>query len=196
MAYRLRDILVAAIGLLLFLGPALLIILLLALTQQRIFFTQSRTGHHGRPFRLIKFSTLRDIRPGEREEDNQQARLTPIGKFLRRLSFDEIPQLINVLLGHMSLVGPRPLIHAYWPLYSPEQRRRFRVRPGITGWAQINGRNRISFTRRFQLDNWYIDHRSFALDLKIIALTFRRAFQAQDLYSDQDTTSPRFDGHN
>lgn len=196
MVYRIRDIVFAVWGLLLFGWVFVIVVPLLALTQQRVFFVQQRTGWHGRPFWLIKFSTLRDIAAGEREEDDQRQRLTPIGRLLRRLSLDELPQLINVLKGEMSIVGPRPLIHDYDPLYSPEQRRRFEVRPGITGWAQVHGRNRISFTARFALDVWYVEHRSFGLDLKIMLKTIAKALGGGDVYVDDATTSARFDGTN
>ncbi len=196
MAYRIRDIVLAVMGLLVFSGVFLVIVPLLALTQQRVFFVQKRTGYRGKPFWLIKFSTLRDIGGDEREEDDQRKRLTTIGKFLRRFSLDELPQLLNVLKGDMSLVGPRPLIHAYDPLYTPAQRRRFELRPGITGWAQINGRNRISFTERFLLDVWYVEHRSLALDFRILWQTGMRAVRGRDVYVDDETTSARFDGGN
>ncbi len=196
MVYRIRDIVFAVCGLLLFSWVFVIVVPLLALTQQRVFFVQERTGWRGRPFWLIKFSTLRDIVAGEREEDDQRQRLTRIGRLLRRLSLDELPQLINVLKGEMSIVGPRPLIHDYDPLYSPEQRRRFEVRPGITGWAQVHGRNRISFTARFALDVWYVEHRSFGLDLKIMLKTIAKALGGGDVYVDDATTSARFDGTN
>jgi lipopolysaccharide/colanic/teichoic acid biosynthesis glycosyltransferase len=196
MLYRLRDIVIAVLGLLLVGWLMLVILLLLALTQKRVFFVQERTGYRGRAFRLIKFSTLRDIEAGEREEDDQRKRLTPIGKLLRRWSLDELPQLINVLKGEMSLVGPRPLIHEYDMLYTPAQRRRFEVRPGMTGWAQVNGRNALSFTARFELDVWYVQHRSHRLDLKIMWLTALRALGGKDVYADAATTSAKFDGTN
>lgn len=196
MVFRIRDIVLALLGLLALSWLFLLIGLLLALTQKRVLFFQKRTGYRQQPFTLIKFSTLRDILPGEREEDDQRKRLTPLGRILRRLSLDELPQLWNVLRGEMSLIGPRPLLHDYLPLYSKEQKRRFLVRPGITGWAQINGRNRISFTERFALDIWYVDHRSQALDLKILWLTATRFLRKNEVYANSDTTSPRFDGTN
>ncbi len=196
MVYRLRDILFAILGILLFSGVFVVFVPLLALTQQRVFFVQERTGYRGKPFWLIKFSTLRDILPGEREEDNQRKRLTTLGSFLRKFSFDELPQLWNVLKGEMSIVGPRPLIHEYLDLYSAEQRRRFEVRPGITGWAQVNGRNAISFTERFKLDTWYVQHRSLALDFKILGMTLLRALGSKDVYASEQTTSERFDGTN
>jgi undecaprenyl phosphate N,N'-diacetylbacillosamine 1-phosphate transferase len=196
MLYRLRDIVIAVLGLLLVGWLMLVILLLLALTQKRAFFVQERTGYRGRAFRLIKFSTLRDIEAGEREEDDQRKRLTPVGKLLRRWSLDELPQLINVLKGEMSLVGPRPLIHEYDMLYTPAQRRRFEVRPGMTGWAQVNGRNALSFTARFELDVWYVQHRSHRLDLKIMWLTALQALGGKDVYADAATTSAKFDGTN
>lgn len=196
MSYRLRDILLSLLGLLLSSPIFLIVIPLLALTQQRVFFIQERTGLKGRPFRLVKFSTLRDIVPGEREEDDQRKRLTPIGRMLRRLSLDELPQLWNVLKGDMSLVGPRPLIHDYWPLYSDLQKRRFEVRPGITGWAQVHGRNAISFTQRFELDAWYVTHQSHLLDLRIMVRTASQALLGRGVYATADTTAERFDGTN
>jgi sugar transferase EpsL len=196
MAYRLRDIVLALIGLLACSWLFLLLIPILAISQERIFFIQQRTGLHKQPFFLIKFSTLRDIVEGEKEEDNQQARLTVVGKILRRLSFDEIPQLINVLKGDMSLVGPRPFIHEYLPLYTEQQSKRFDVRPGITGWAQINGRNQISFTERIELDLWYISNRSLGLDFKIMFKTFLKAFGGKGVYINAETTAEKFDGTN
>ncbi len=193
---RLRDVTVALLILIGFSWLWLLIALLLAVSQQRVLFWQERTGFRGKPFLLVKFSTLRDIRSGEREEDDQQARLTPVGKWLRRFSLDEIPQLWNVLKGEMSLVGPRPLLHDYWELYSEVQRRRFEVRPGITGWAQIKGRNALSFTERFELDVWYVDHRSGRLDGQILWRTLTAVGTGRDVYADGKTTSERFDGTN
>jgi sugar transferase EpsL len=196
MAFRIRDLLFASLALLLSSWLWVLLLPLLALTQQRIFFSQERTGLGGKPFRMYKFSTLRDIGPGEREEDAQRYRLTPLGRILRRLSLDELPQLWNVLRGDMSLVGPRPLIHEYMSMYSPEQRRRFETKPGITGWAQVNGRNAISFTERFQLDVWYVDHKSWLLDLRIMAMTLGKVFKAIGVYADDATTMAKFDGKN
>lgn len=177
-------------------GVFLLIMALLALTQKRVFFRQERTGKDGKPFILIKFSTLRDILPGEEEYEDQQKRLTPVGKILRKLSLDELPQLFNVLKGEMSLVGPRPLLPEYLSLYSTEQKKRFQVLPGITGWAQIHGRNRISFTRRFEYDVWYVDNRSFWLDLKILLLTPLQVFKTREVFQNENTTMEKFDGTN
>ena len=193
---RFRDVFLSILILLALSWLWPLICLALWTTQSRVFFVQERTGFRGKSFRLVKFSTLRDIRAGEREEDDQRARLTPVGKCLRRFSLDELPQLWNVLRGEMSLVGPRPLIHEYWPLYSEEQKKRFQVRPGITGWAQVKGRNALSFTERFELDVWYVENRSGSLDAKILALTFRAAFSGKDVYANAATTSAKFDGTN
>lgn len=194
MAYRLRDITLALLLLGLTGWLMLLLIPMLALTQQRVFFVQERTGWHMRPFRLFKFSTLRDIRPGETEEGPQRQRLTPVGRILRALSLDELPQLWNVLRGDMSLVGPRPLIRDYEQLYSERQRRRFEVRPGITGWAQVNGRNAIPFGRRFELDVEYVERRSFGFDLRIMAMTVGRMFSLRGVYADGENTSEKWTG--
>lgn len=191
-----RDIVVAATGLLLA-SPLLLAIAVgLFFTQKRVIFRQRRPGLNEDIFLLYKFSTLHDAPEGWREEDNQQARLTPIGKYLRQWSLDELPQLWNVLRGDMSLVGPRPLLPEYLPLYTAEERLRHSVPPGITGWAQINGRNALSFKQRFALDVWYVQHRSFALDCRILWLTLVRVFQRNGVYADTQTTSHLFDGTN
>ena len=149
-----------------------------------------------KPFTLIKFSTMRDALPGADEAEHQVERLTPIGKYLRKFSLDEIPQMINVIKGDMALVGPRPLLMEYLPLYRPNERRRHSVLPGITGWAQINGRNTISFRERFELDLWYVDHHSFWLDAKILWLTFFRIISREGVYQNEHTTSEKFDGTN
>ena len=196
MLFRLRDILLSVMALLLSSWLFALICLALALTQQRVFFVQERTGFKGAPFKLVKFSTLRDIGPGEREEDDQRARLTVVGRWLRRLSLDELPQLWNVLRGDMSLVGPRPLLHEYLPLYSERHLGRFAVRPGITGWAQVKGRNALRFLERFELDLEYLERRSFAFDLKIMWLTVARVFSGGGVYADERTTAEKFDGTN
>ncbi len=196
MAYRLRDLVLSVLALTVLSWLFVLICLVLLVTQQRVFFVQERTGFRGQPFKLIKFSTLRDILPGEREEDDQRKRLTPVGRVLRRLSLDELPQLLNVLGGSMSLVGPRPLIHQYWNLYSAIQKRRFEVVPGITGWAQVNGRNALTFTERFEYDVWYVDHKSFGLDTKILFKTLGKMFSGTGVYANQNTTAEYFDGTN
>lgn len=193
---RTLDISLSFCGLVLLSPMMMLIVFLLYISQERVFFIQTRPGRGEQPFRLIKFSTLRDIEPGEQEADAQRLRVTFWGKYLRASSLDELPQLINVLKGEMSLVGPRPLLMSYLPLYSEEQRRRHSVRPGITGWAQVHGRNKLTFTERFKLDLWYVDHRSCGLDLRILGMTIGRLFRTDDVYHDETTTAPLFDGTN
>lgn len=160
------------------------------------FFTQERPGKHGEIFKVIKFKTMTD----ERDEDGNllpdEKRLTKIGKFVRSTSIDELPQLINVLKGDMALIGPRPLLPQYFPLYSKEQARRHEVRPGITGWAQVNGRNAISWTKKFELDVWYVDHCSFLLDLRIIFLTIKKVFVREGINSNTSVTMEPFTGNN
>jgi lipopolysaccharide/colanic/teichoic acid biosynthesis glycosyltransferase len=193
--YRLRDISLALWLICLTGWLVLLLIPVLALTQQRVFFVQERTGKGMKPFRLFKFSTMRDIVPGEREEDNQRARLTPLGRVLRALSLDEWPQLWNVLRGDMSFVGPRPLLRDYDPLYNEVQRKRFEVLPGITGWAQVNGRNAITFERRFELDVEYVQRKSFGFDLRILWMTIAQVFSQKGVYADGETTMQKWQGN-
>lgn len=196
MSYRIRDI-VFAFSALASLSPLLVgIAVILALTQKRTFFLQKRPGLNEKPFTLIKFSTLRDILPGEEEYGDIRHRLTPVGRYLRQLSLDELPQLINVLLGDMSLVGPRPLLMEYLPLYDHTEKLRHTVRPGITGWAQINGRNRISFKEIFRLDVWYVHNQSHFLDIKILWLTVLRIFSSKEIYREISGGSGMFDGTN
>jgi undecaprenyl phosphate N,N'-diacetylbacillosamine 1-phosphate transferase len=160
------------------------------------FFMQERPGKCGKIFKVIKFKTMTD----ERDENGNllpdEKRLTKIGKFIRSTSIDELPQLINVLKGDMALIGPRPLLPQYLPLYSKEEARRHEVRPGITGWAQVNGRNAISWTKKFELDVWYVDHCSFLLDLKIIFLTIKKVFVREGISSDTSVTMEAFTGNN
>ena len=161
-----------------------------------VFFLQNRPGKKGKFFKVIKYKTMTD----ERDENGNllpdEKRLTKIGKFIRSTSIDELPQLINVLKGDMALIGPRPLLPQYLPLYSKEQARRHAVRPGITGWAQVNGRNAISWTKKFELDVWYVDHCSFLLDLKIIFLTIKKVFVREGISSDTSVTMEAFTGNN
>ncbi|RMG28213.1 MAG: sugar transferase [Bacteroidetes bacterium] len=195
-SYRIRDLLLASTLLILFSPLFLLICLGLYLSQGRVFFVQTRPGLDEKPFRLIKFSTLYDAAPGQDEAANQRARLTPLGKYLRRLSLDELPQLLNVLKGDMSLVGPRPLLMEYLQLYAPEERARHQVLPGITGLAQVNGRNALSFKQRFQYDLWYVQHKSHWLDIKILLKTLLNLLRPTGVYANAHTTSPKFDGTN
>ena len=161
-----------------------------------IFFTQERPGKDAKPFHVIKFKTMTD----ERDKDGRllpdSERLTKIGRIVRSLSIDELPQIINVLRGDMALIGPRPLLMKYLPLYSEEQMRRHAVRPGITGWAQVNGRNAITHTQKFKYDVWYVDHLSFALDFKIFFLTIKKVFIREGISAAGDATMPAFDGTN
>ena len=161
-----------------------------------VFFTQERPGKHGKIFKVIKFKTMTDERDGSGNLLPDERRLTKIGKFIRSASVDELPQLINVLKGDMALIGPRPLLPQYLSLYSREQARRHEVRPGITGWAQVNGRNAISWSKKFELDVWYVDHCSFLLDLKIILLTIKKVFVREGISSDTSVTMEPFTGNN
>lgn len=160
------------------------------------FFTQERPGKHSEIFKVIKFKTMTD----ECDENGNllpdEKRLTKIGKFVRSTSIDELPQLINVLKGDMALIGPRPLRTYYLPLYSREQMRRHEVRPGITGWAQINGRNNLSWTKKFELDVWYVDHCTFSLDMKIAFATIRKVFIREGISKEGEATTVPFNGHN
>ncbi len=157
-------------------------------------FAQDRAGWRGHPFRLYKFRTMTDERGTDGAPLPDAQRLTPLGKWLRATSLDELPQLWNVLRGDMSLVGPRPLLLQYVPLYNVEERRRLDVRPGITGWAQINGRNAISWPEKFALDVWYVDHRSTLLDLKILLQTVRKAIAREGISAAGEATMPFFTG--
>lgn len=160
------------------------------------FFLQDRPGKKGKIFKVIKFKTMTDERDTDGNLLPDEKRLTKVGKFVRSTSIDELLQLINVLVGDMALIGPRPLLVQYLPLYSKEQIRRHEVRPGITGWAQVNGRNAISWTKKFELDVWYVDHCSFRLDLKIMFLTIKKVFVREGISSDTSVTMEPFTGNN
>ena len=160
------------------------------------FFTQERPGKDAKIFKVIKFKTMTDERDSEGNLLPDESRLTKVGRFVRSTSIDELPQLINVLKGDMSLIGPRPLLPQYLPLYSSEQARRHEVRPGITGWAQCNGRNAISWTKKFELDVWYVENCSFLLDLKILFMTIRKVFIREGISSSTSATMEYFDGTN
>lgn len=159
-------------------------------------FFQERPGKDGKIFRVIKFKTMTDERDADGNLLPDEVRLTNVGRFVRSTSIDELPQLINVLKGDMSLIGPRPLLVQYLPLYSKEQMRRHEVRPGISGWAQCHGRNQISWTEKFKLDVWYVDHLSFMTDLKVIMITIKKVLFREDINSDNDATMEDFDGTN
>lgn len=160
------------------------------------FFTQDRPGKNGKIFKVFKYKTMTDERDAEGNLLPDADRLTKVGRFVRSTSIDELPQLINVLKGDMALIGPRPLLPQYLPLYSPEQARRHEVRPGITGWAQIHGRNAISWTKKFEYDVWYVDHCSFLLDLKIVFLTIKKVFIREGISQEGQATMEFFNGHN
>lgn len=174
-------------------------LILLAILVRRylgvpVFFIQQRPGLHAKPFEMYKFRTMTDDRDSTGKLLPDALRLTSFGKFLRSSSLDELPELVNVLKGDMSLVGPRPLLMQYLPLYSPEQARRHEVRPGITGWAQVNGRNAISWEEKFKLDVWYVDNQSFWLDLKILWLTFQKVFKREGISQEGQATMSEFTG--
>ncbi|RGV52547.1 sugar transferase [Bacteroides intestinalis] len=195
---RLIDFIIVFCALML-IWPILLLIsiwLHFANKEAGVFFTQERPGKSGKIFKVIKFKTMTDERDADGNLLPDEKRLTKIGKFIRSTSIDELPQLINVLKGDMALIGPRPLLPQYLPLYSKEQARRHEVRPGITGWAQVNGRNAISWTKKFELDVWYVDHCSFLLDLKIIFLTIKKVFVREGISSDTSVTMEAFTGNN
>ena len=160
------------------------------------FFAQERPGKGGKVFKVIKFKTMTDERDADGNLLPDADRLTNVGRFVRSTSIDELPQLINVLKGDMALIGPRPLLVLYLPLYSKEQARRHDVRPGITGWAQVNGRNAISWTKKFELDVWYVDHCSFWLDVKIIFLTIKKVFVREGISQEGQATMEFFTGNN
>nr|WP_275124788.1 MULTISPECIES: sugar transferase [unclassified Akkermansia] len=175
--------------------PFLLLALLLALANRGTpFFRQTRPGRGGRLFRIVKFKTMTDARDSRGELLPDEQRLTRAGALVRSLSLDELPQLFNVLAGQMSFIGPRPLLPEYLPLYTAEQARRHDVRPGITGWAQVNGRNAISWERKFELDVWYVDHLNFLLDMRIIFLTLAKVVRRQGISAEGCATMQKFTG--
>ena len=192
---RLFDITAAACALLLLALPLLVVIWMVRRKLgSPVFFTQMRPGLQGKPFLMVKFRTMTDARGPDGALLPDADRLTPFGRFLRATSLDELPELWNVLKGDMSLVGPRPLLMEYLPLYSPEQARRHEVRPGITGWAQVNGRNAIGWEDKFTLDVWYVDHRSLWLDFKILWLTVKKVLVREGISADGEATMGRFTG--
>ena len=190
---------VIALCLLLFVSSFLIFIIIFLYFANKgagVFFTQDRTGKDAKIFKAIKFKTMTDERDAEGKLLPDEIRLTKVGRIVRSLSIDELPQLFNVLKGDMALIGPRPLLPKYLPLYSKEQFRRHEVRPGITGWAQVNGRNNISWQKKFELDVWYVDNLSFALDTKIFFLTIKKVFMREDISKDGMATTEPFNGHN
>ncbi len=193
---RLLD-LVCSLSALLALVPLLAVLALLVRVKlgAPVLFVQERPGRGGQLFRMLKFRTMTDARDAAGALRPDAERLTRFGRWLRATSLDELPELWNVLRGDMSLVGPRPLLAHYLPRYSPEQARRHEVRPGITGWAQVNGRNALSWDDKFRLDVWYVDHRSFALDLRILALTVSKVLRRDGISAAGEATVPEFLGN-
>ncbi|MEI6291198.1 MAG: sugar transferase [Chloroflexota bacterium] len=194
---RIIDIIISLIALLI-LSPILLLITLTLIIANggTPFFVQSRPGLKGKIFKIIKFKTMNERRDSKGNLLPDDQRLTTVGKFVRKTSLDEIPQLINVLKGDMSLIGPRPLLFEYLLLYSPLQARRHEIRPGITGWAQVNGRNTISWSKKFEMDVWYVDHFGFLLDLQIILMSIKKVIVREGITSATSATMEAFNGHN
>lgn len=192
---RIFDVSVAGLGLF-FLAPVIVVVAVCVsiLVGRPVIFTQVRPGLGGRPFTIWKFRTMTLATSDDGELLPDEQRLTRFGRFLRASSLDELPELFNVVAGDMSLVGPRPLLMEYLPLYTPEQARRHDLRPGITGWAQVKGRNRLTWEEKFELDVWYVDNRSLWLDLKIILLTYVQVFKRDGISHPGQSTMPRFTG--
>lgn len=185
----------ALLGLIILAVPLFVLSLLVRVSLgSPVIFHDLRPGLNGKPFNMVKFRTMTDARGSDGDWLPDAQRLTRFGRLLRSTSLDELPELWNVLKGEMSLVGPRPLLMEYLPLYSPEQSRRHEVRPGITGWAQVNGRNAISWEEKFALDIWYVDHHSFALDMKILWLTFRKVIARENIYAADGAAVEQFKG--
>ena len=193
---RLFDIIASASGLI-FLSPVFLILIYLIRKNlgEPVFFTQERPGKDGKPFKMIKFRSMRNAVDKDGNPLPDSERLTPFGKKLRATSLDELPELWNVLKGEMSLVGPRPLLMSYLPLYNEFQNRRHEMKPGVTGWAQVNGRNALSWDEKFAHDIWYIDHYSFWLDMKILFLTVKKVFIKEGISAEGEATMPYFTGN-
>ncbi len=192
---KIVDFVISLVAFVVLLPLFFLMICILAVANRgSVFFTQLRPGLNGKIFRLIKFKTMNDRRDSNGELLPDALRLTTTGAVVRRLSLDELPQLINVLKGDMALIGPRPLLVEYLPLYNVEQSRRHKVRPGITGWAQVNGRNSISWEEKFKLDVWYVDNLTIILDIKIIVNTIMKVFRRQDISSSSSVSMEKFRG--
>ena len=193
---RIIDFVLSLLGIF-FLSPLFIIasVCLFFANNGKPFFFQLRPGKNGKIFRIVKFKTMNDKKDSKGNLLSDEKRLTKIGMFLRKTSLDEIPQLINVIIGEMSLIGPRPLLPEYLPLYSNFQNRRHEVKPGITGWAQVNGRNAISWKKKFEYDVWYVDKVSFLVDIKIIFLTLKKVFQSEGINTDEQETTKFFKGN-
>lgn len=195
MLKRIFDFFASAVAIVVF-SPVLLVLYWMIKRKlgRPVLFTQQRPGLNGKPFQMIKFRTMTDARDGGGNLLPDAVRLTPFGRFLRAASLDELPELFNIFKGNMSVVGPRPLLMEYLPLYSERQARRHEVRPGLTGWAQINGRNALTWEEKFELDVWYVENRSFWLDLKIIFLTVKKVLVREGISAAGEATMTRFLG--
>ena len=196
MLKRAFDVAVSSSGLILS-SPIILVasILIAKKLGKPVLFKQTRPGQYGKPFQIYKFRTMTDAKDENGELLPDEQRMTPVGRFIRNSSIDELPQLINVLKGDISLVGPRPLLMEYLPLYNQEQKKRHNVKPGITGWAQINGRNAISWDAKFKLDVWYVENQSFKLDMYIIYKTIVNTLQKKDINAPNHVTAEKFKGN-
>lgn len=195
---RILDIIISGIALILIGWFLILVAIFLHFANKGAgaFFTQDRPGKDAKIFKVIKFKTMTDERDTEGKLLPDEKRLTKVGRFVRSTSIDELPQLINVFKGDMSLIGPRPLLPKYLPLYSPEQARRHEVRPGISGWAQCHGRNNITWSEKFKLDVWYVDHCTLWTDIKVIWITVMKVLKRADINKDGEATTVAFNGHN
>jgi undecaprenyl phosphate N,N'-diacetylbacillosamine 1-phosphate transferase len=192
---RCVDLSIALVSLIVTLPVLLIVVFLLAIANKgKVFFIQQRPGLHGKVFYIVKFKTMNDKIDAEGNLLSDDIRLTAVGKWVRKLSLDEVPQLLNVIKGDMSLVGPRPLLVEYLPLYNTEQRRRHTVRPGITGWAQVNGRNEVDWVTKFKLDVYYVENISIGLDLKIVWMTTVKVFMSEGISSGTSVTMEKFMG--
>ena len=192
---RIFDVVFSGIGLVVLAPLMAVIAILIRITMgPRVLFRQVRPGQYGVPFIILKFRTMRHAQSGELAIKNDAQRMTAMGSFLRKCSLDELPELWNVLRGEMSLVGPRPLLMEYLARYTPQQARRMEVRPGITGWAQVNGRNSLSWEDKFKMDVWYVDHQSFWLDMKILVMTFIQVIKRKGINAKGHATMPEYSG--
>ena len=192
----LLDKLLSLLGIIL-LSPVFIVVFVVLFfnNKGKVFFIQNRPGKNGEIFKIIKFKTMNDKKDAQGNLLSDAERLTSIGKLVRKTSLDEIPQLINVLLGNMSLIGPRPLLPEYLPLYNDFQKKRHLIKPGITGWAQVNGRNAITWQKKFELDVWYVNNLSFWLDIKIIFLTIKKIFVSEGINAEGEATTIAFKGN-
>jgi len=196
MIKRIFDTLISFFALIV-LSPVLLLISIMVINKfgWPVFFTQTRPGYKGKPFKIIKFRTMTNEKDENGELLSEELRITPFGMWLRSTSLDELPELVNVLKGEMSIVGPRPLLMEYLPLYDSYQKRRMDLKPGITGWAQVNGRNAIPWPEKFKMDIWYVDNQSLWLDIKIIFLTLKKVISREGISHENEVSMPKFKGN-